>query len=221
MTFGDQCSEKSSSLFWKLIVWFTGRFTLVVSNNSQVSFYLVSRVYHTRNCKHLPPVSSFLESVECADLLNQGTVFPEPTYIPAQQMRLGFCHGHYINFKRITAMPTFRLFHFCGRQWKLVQPSNPTVANMGQRELNRKCITKVPARSQRVRDLELVIWLRRSAIRLGETTVGTRQNVGMLKLMTGLPQIFSSVDFVPICANKSFKLLETTKLVIDWINWFR
>ena len=87
--------------------------------------------------------------------------------------------------------------------------------------VKRKCITKVPDRSQRVKDLELVIWLRRSVIRLGGTIEGTRQNVGMLKLRTGLPQIFSSVDFVPICANKSFKLLETTKLVIDLINWFR
>ena len=119
MTFGDQCSDKGSNLFWKLIVWFIGRFTLVVSNSPQVSFYLVSGGYHIRNCKHLPPVSSFFESVEGADLLNQGTVFPEPTYIPAQQMRLGFCHGHYINFKRITAMPTFRLFHFCGRRRNL------------------------------------------------------------------------------------------------------
>ena len=108
----------------------------MVSTSPQVSFYLVSRGYHIQNCKHLPPVSSFLESVECADLLNQKTIFPEPTHIPAQQKRLGFCHGHYINFKLVTAMPTFHLFHFCGRQWKLVQYINLTVANMGQRELN-------------------------------------------------------------------------------------
>ena len=87
----------------------------MVSTSPQVSFYLVSRGYHIQNCKHLPPVSSFLESVECADLLNQKTIFPEPTHIPAQQKRLGFCHGHYINFKLVTAMPTFHLFHFCGR----------------------------------------------------------------------------------------------------------
>ena len=87
--------------------------------------------------------------------------------------------------------------------------------------VKRKCITKVLEQSQRVKDLEMVIWLRRSVIRLGGTIEGTRQNVGMVKLRTGLLQIFSSVDFVPICANKSFKLLEITKLVIDLINWFR
>ena len=48
--------------------------------------------------------------------------------------------------------------------------------------------------------------------------MGTRQNVRMLKSRTSLSQILSSGDFVPICANESFKSLEITKLAIDLIN---
>ncbi len=108
----------------------------MVSNSPQASFHLVSRVYHIRNCKHLPPVSSFLESVECADLLNQGTVFPEPTHIPAQQMRLGFCHGPLYQFQTHHCDANLSPFSFLWEMWKLVQHGDLTVANMGQRELN-------------------------------------------------------------------------------------